>query len=130
MAQEETIATGRRKTAVASVRLRPGKGQVTINGRKFEDYFPLAIQRDTILAPLKKFSTPERYDMVIRLKGGGVEAQVIATRLGIARAILKEDEARRPDLKAIGYLTRDPRKKERKKYGLRKARKRSQFSKR
>ena len=130
MVQEEKVATGRRKTAVASVRLRPGKGVVLVNGRKFEEYFPLAIQRASILSPLKKFTSSDRYDMVIRLKGGGVEAQVIATRLGVARALLKEDEARRPDLKAIGYLTRDPRKKERKKYGLRKARKRSQFSKR
>jgi small subunit ribosomal protein S9 len=130
MVREEKVATGRRKTAVASVRLRPGKGVVKVNGRKFEDYFPLTLQRDTILAPLKKLTSPDRYDMVIRLKGGGVEAQVIAVRLGIARALLKEDETRRPDLKAVGYLTRDPRKKERKKYGLRGARKRPQFSKR
>lgn len=127
---EEKVATGRRKTAVASVRLRPGKGVVLINGRKFEAYFPLAIQRDSILSPLKKFSNPERYDMVIRVKGGGVEAQVIATRLGLARALLLEDPSRKSDLKAVGYLTRDPRKKERKKYGLRGARKRCQFSKR
>jgi small subunit ribosomal protein S9 len=127
---QEKIGTGRRKTAVASVRLRPGKGVFLINGRKFEEYFPLPIQRDTILSPIKKFSTPEKYDAVIRVKGGGIEAQVIATRLSIARALLKEDETRKSDLKAIGYLTRDPRKKERKKYGLRKARKRSQFSKR
>lgn len=131
MAQlQEKVATGRRKTAVASVRLRPGKGVVLINGRKFEDYFPLPIQRDMILSPLKRFSNPDRYDMVIRVKGGGVEAQVIATRLGLARALLQEDESRKSDLKSVGYLTRDPRKKERKKYGLRKARKRSQFSKR
>lgn len=127
---QEKIGTGRRKTAVASVRLRPGKGIFKINGRKFEEYFPLTIQRDTILAPIKKLSSIERYDAVVRVKGGGIEAQVIATRLGISRALLKEDETRKGDLKAAGYLTRDPRKKERKKYGLRKARKRSQFSKR
>lgn len=127
---QEKIGTGRRKTAVASVRLRPGKGIFKINGRKFEEYFPLTIQRDAILAPIKKFSTTDRYDAVVRVKGGGIEAQVIATRLGVSRALLKEDETRKGDLKAAGYLTRDPRKKERKKYGLRKARKRSQFSKR
>ncbi len=131
MAQaQEKVATGRRKTAVASVRLRPGKGNIKINGRKFEEYFPLEIQRESVISPLKKCSNPEKYDMVIRVKGGGVEAQVIATRLGLARALLLEDETRKTDLKALGYLTRDARKKERKKYGLRGARKRSQFSKR
>ncbi len=127
---QEKLGTGRRKTAVASVRLRTGNGKFLINGRKFEEYFPLAIQRETILSPIKKFTSPDKYDAVVRVKGGGIEAQVIATRLSIARALLKEDDTRRGELKAIGYLTRDPRKKERKKYGLRKARKRSQFSKR
>lgn len=127
---KEQIGTGRRKSAVSSVRLRQGKGVIVVNNRKFEEYFPLAIQRDTILAPVKKTSQMEKYDMVIRVKGGGVEAQVIATRLGISRALLQEDGTRKGDLKAVGYLTRDPRRKERKKYGLRKARKRSQFSKR
>ena len=130
MALQEKVGTGRRKTAVASVRLRPGKGDVLVNGRKFDEYFPLSIQRDTILAPITKVSNPVKYDLVIRVKGGGVEAQVIATRLGIARALLQEDDSRKSNLKAVGYLTRDPRKKERKKYGLRKARKRPQFSKR
>lgn len=130
MAIQETIGTGRRKTAVSSVRLRPGKGVILVNNRKFEEYFPLSIQRDTILSPLKKVSSTEKYDLLVRVKGGGVEAQVIATRLGIARALLQEDMGHKGNLKAAGYLTRDPRKKERKKYGLRKARKRSQFSKR
>ena len=130
MAIQEKIGTGRRKTAVASVRLRPGKGNVKINNRKFEEYFPLPIQRDTILSPLKKCADIAKYDMLIRVKGGGVEAQVIASRLGVARALLQEDASLRSALKADSYLTRDPRKKERKKYGLRKARKRSQFSKR
>ncbi len=127
---KEFIGTGRRKTAVASVRLRPGSGKVTINQRNFDIYFPLSIQRSIILSPFKKIGDSKRYDMVIRVKGGGTEAQVIATRLGISRALLLEDETRKADFKAVGFLTRDPRRKERKKYGLRKARKRSQFSKR
>ena len=127
---KEFIGTGRRKTAVSSVRIRPGSGKVKVNNRNFEVYFPLAIQRDTILAPFKKVGDYKRYDMVIRVKGGGTEAQVIATRLGISRALVVEDGLRKAEFKPIGFLTRDSRKKERKKYGLRKARKRSQFSKR
>ncbi len=130
MAIEEKIGTGRRKTAVASVRLRQGKGVISVNDRKFDEYFPLLIQRASILSPVIKTSTPDKYDMIVRVKGGGIEAQVIAVRLGIARALLQEDETRKGDLKAAGFLTRDPRKKERKKYGFVKARKRSQFSKR
>ena len=129
MAQER-IGTGRRKTAVASVRLRPGTGKIEVNGRKFDDYFPLQLQRDTILSPIDRTSELERYDIMIRVKGGGVEAQMIASRLGISRALVIEDETRRPELKGLGYLTRDSRKKERKKYGLAGARKRFQFSKR
>ena len=129
-AQEEKVGTGRRKTAVASVRLRPGKGEVLVNGRKIEDYFPLELQRRAIFAPIEKFSSKEHYDILVRVKGGGIQGQVIATRLGIARALVQEDEARRPDLKTLGYLTRDSRKRERKKYGLAGARKRFQFSKR
>jgi small subunit ribosomal protein S9 len=127
---KEKIGTGRRKTSVASVRLRPGSGKVDVNGRKMEDYFPLELQRRAILAPLQKVSDPSRYDMIIRVKGGGIQGQVIATRLGISRALVQEDETRKHDLKVVGFLTRDPRKKERKKYGLRGARKRGQFSKR
>jgi len=130
MIKGEFIGTGRRKTAVSSVRLRNGSGEITINKRSFEVYFPSSIQREVILAPLKKVSDCRKYDMTIRVKGGGMEAQVIAIRLGISRALLLEDETRKGNLKAMGYLTRDPRKKERKKYGLRKARKRPQFSKR
>ncbi len=129
MAQEK-IGTGRRKTSVASVRVRSGSGVITVNGRKFEDYFPLPLQRDTVLSPLKKFSNPEKFDLIVRLKGGGVEAQVIAARLGLARALLQDDASLKSGLKAVGFLTRDSRKKERKKYGLRGARKRCQFSKR
>ncbi len=126
----EFVATGRRKTAIAGIRLRPGSGKIDVNGKKFEEFFPLKLQRDTILAPLVKMSTADKYDIIIRLKGGGVEGQVIAARLGISRALVIEDAERRQDLKALGYLTRDPRKKERKKYGLKKARKKFQFSKR
>lgn len=128
--QQEKIGTGRRKTAVASVRLRPGTGKIDVNGRTFDNYFPLELQRTSILAPITKFTSPDRYDLIIRVKGGGVEAQVIAARLGISRALVAEDETRRPDLKEVGFLTRDSRKKERKKYGLKGARKRFQFSKR
>jgi len=127
---EEYTATGRRKTAVASVRLRPGQGNVDINGRKFDEYLPSAIQRDSVLAPLTKLGRNGQYDLIIRVKGGGIHGQVDAIRLGLARALVDEDEARRHDLKSEGFLTRDARKKERKKYGLAGARKRFQFSKR
>lgn len=127
---EETVSTGRRKTAVASVRLRNGSGKVDINGRNIEDYFPLELQRRVVFAPLEKLGLTKRYDMVIRVKGGGVESQAIAIRLGLARALVENDENLRHDFKTDGYLTRDPRKKERKKYGHAKARKRFQFSKR
>jgi small subunit ribosomal protein S9 len=130
MKSQEHIGTGRRKTSVASVRLRPGKGTVSVNGKKFEVYFPLELQRQAVLAPITKVATPERYDILIRVKGGGVQGQVIAARLGIARALVLEDKDRRQELKGFGYLTRDPRKRERKKYGLAGARKRFQFSKR
>jgi len=128
---EENVATGRRKTAVASVRLRHGgKGQIDINGKTIEQYFPLEIQRKTLFAPLEKLGGTGRYDMVIRVKGGGIEAQAIAIRLGLARALVENDENLRHEYKAHGFLTRDSRKKERKKYGRAGARKRFQFSKR
>lgn len=127
---EESVATGRRKTAVASVRLRPGNGKVDVNGRAFEQHFPLELQRKLIMAPLEKIGAAEKYDLVIRVKGGGIEGQAIAIRLGLSRALVSNDENYRPDFKSAGYLTRDPRKKERKKYGHAGARKRFQFSKR
>lgn len=127
---EETLATGRRKTAVASIRLRTGHGSVDINGRKLEEYFPLEIQRRTVFAPFEKLGGYGRYDMIIRVRGGGVEAQAVAIRLGLARALVENDENLRHDFKTHGYLTRDSRKKERKKYGRAGARKRFQFSKR
>lgn len=128
---KEFIGTGRRKTSVASVRLRPnGSGKIDINGKKFEDYFSSQFDRETILSPLVKFDLGNEFDIVVRVKGGGIEAQTIATRLGISRALVKQDESKKHDLKELGYLTRDARKKERKKYGLAGARKRFQFSKR
>ena len=128
--KKESIGVGRRKRAIAAVRLRRGKGKVDVNGRKFEDYFKSDLQQKTILSPLEKLGLVANYDIIIRAKGGGIEGQMIAARLGIARALVKEDEERRAVLKAKGYLTRDPRKRERKKYGLAGARKRFQFSKR
>lgn len=127
---DETVATGRRKTAVSSIRLRDGSGKIDVNGREFSTYFPLEIQRKTILSPLEMIDATAKYDILIRVSGGGIEGQVIASRLGLARALVKLNEQLKSDLKAQGYLTRDPRKKERKKYGHKKARKSFQFSKR
>lgn len=127
---EEIVTTGRRKTAVSSVRLRDGSGKIDVNGKTFEEYFPLEIQRKAVLAPFHKLGGNQKFDMVIRVKGGGVEGQAIATRLGIARALLGEDSNLHHEFKTHGFLTRDSRKKERKKYGRAKARKRFQFSKR
>ena len=128
--KKESIGVGRRKRAVAAVRLRRGKGNIDINGRKIEEYFTTELQRETILSPLVKLQLENNYDIIIRAKGGGIQGQMIAARLGIARALVKEDEERRAVLKGEGFLTRDPRKRERKKYGLAGARKRFQFSKR
>lgn len=127
---KEFLGVGRRKEAVAAVRMRKGSGQYDVNGKKLEEYFPLELQREAILAPLKKFSSISQYDFIVRIKGGGIVAQAEAFRLGIARALIQENEELRGSLKELGYLTRDPRKKERKKYGRKKARKRFQFSKR
>jgi len=127
---EEFIGTGRRKTAVSSVRIRKGTGKIDVNGKDFDHYFPLAIQRETILSPFAKLNGNGKFDLIIRVKGGGIEGQVIASRLGIARALLQEHDNLHEEFKEHGYLTRDSRKKERKKYGLAGARKRFQFSKR
>ena len=127
---KEYFGTGRRKTSVSSVRIRTGSGKVLVNNREFTDYFPLELQRKSILAPLEIFEVSDKYDVVVRVRGGGVDAQAIATRLGISRALVQENDTRKQDLKAKGFLTRDPRKKERKKYGHKGARKRFQFSKR
>ena len=125
-----TIATGRRKQAVARVRLEPGTGQVTANGRSFEDYFPSAVHRTLITEPLRVTGDEETYDIDVNLHGGGLSGQAGAFRLGIARALIEIDPEARGNVKAAGLLTRDPRKKESKKYGLKKARKAPQYSKR
>lgn len=130
MNKQDIIGIGRRKTAVAAVRLKKGSGQVFVNKRKIEEYFSTKEQKDIILAPLRKLDLESGYDLIVRVKGGGLDAQSIAVRLGLSRALVKEDEERRQFLKSEGYLTRDSRKKERKKYGLAGARKRFQFSKR
>ncbi|UFX37932.1 30S ribosomal protein S9 [Chlamydia trachomatis] len=127
---QESVATGRRKQAVSSVRLRSGNGKIDVNGKTLEQYFPLEVQRATILAPLRMLGDVNSFDLIIRVSGGGVQGQVIATRLGLARAVLQEKEDMKQELKSQGFLTRDPRKKERKKYGRKKARKSFQFSKR
>jgi len=130
MTQQETLATGRRKTAVSAIRLRPGTGKIDVNGKPFDEYFPIEIQRHTVLAPFQHVGGNGRYDLIIRVKGGGLEAQATASRLGIARALLSEDEKLHHAFKEQGFLTRDSRMKERKKYGRAGARKRFQFSKR
>ena len=127
---DENVGTGRRKSAVASVRLRPGGGKVEVNGREFEKYFTLQTQRSLIFLPLDTVQLGGKFDLLIRVKGGGVQAQAEAVRLGIARALVDRNEDLREPLKEKGLLTRDPRKKERKKYGQPGARKKFQFSKR
>lgn len=127
---QETVASGRRKTAVSAVRIRAGSGKIDVNGRPFEVYFPQEIQRKTILAPFEKLGGVGRYDLIIRVNGGGIEGQVIATRLSLSRALLKDNEQLHHDFKEKSFLTRDSRKKERKKYGRAKARRSFQFSKR
>ena len=126
----EFLGTGRRKTAIARVRLATGSGKITVNGRTFETYFPLDTQRATVSQPLTITSTADKLDVRVNVTGGGPNGQAGATRHGIARALLKFDANLRPALKAEGFLTRDPRARERKKYGQPGARKRFQFSKR
>jgi small subunit ribosomal protein S9 len=123
-------ATGKRKTAIARVILRPGKGAYTINGRKLEEHFPRPTLQRNIRQPLETVGYEERMDVVARLHGGGISAQAGALRHGISRALLEADPNLRGELKRRGFLTRDARAKERKKAGLKKARKRPQFSKR
>ena len=126
----EFLGTGRRKTAIARVRLASGNGKITVNGRAFDNYFTLETQRSQATMPLTVTGTAEKFDTRINVSGGGPNGQADAVRHGIARALLKFDAALRPSLKAEGLLTRDPRMKERKKYGQPGARKRFQFSKR
>lgn len=127
---QEFIATGRRKTSVARVRLAPGAGKVTINGRALENYFGLDELRSQVVQPLQRTETASKFDVRINVKGGGPTGQAGAIRHGVARALLEADINFRPVLKAEGFLTRDPRMKERKKYGQPGARRRFQFSKR
>jgi len=124
------LGTGRRKTAVARVRLSSGSGKILVNGRPFENYFPLEAQRVAVTQPLVATGTTEKYDVQIRVTGGGPIGQAGAVRHGLARALLTVDANLRPVLKAEGLLTRDSRMKERKKYGQPGARKRFQYSKR
>jgi len=126
----EHLGTGRRKSAVARVRLTSGSGKIVINGRPFENYFPLESLRVVVSQPLAATGTAEKYDAVISVSGGGPNGQAGAVRHGLARALLTVDANFRPALKAEGLLTRDPRMRERKKYGQPGARRRFQYSKR
>ncbi|ETA81075.1 30S ribosomal protein S9 [Youngiibacter fragilis] len=130
MAKVQYIGTGRRKKSVARVRLVPGEGKVTINKRDIENYFGLETLRTIVNQPLVLTSTKDSYDVLVNVHGGGFTGQAGAIRHGISRALLKADVSLRGDLKKAGFLTRDPRMKERKKYGLKKARRSPQFSKR
>jgi len=124
------LGTGRRKTAVARIFLRPGKGDVTVNGRALENYFPTEASRGAVKQALLATETADKFDVLILAHGGGVHGQASAVRLGIARALVEFNAELRPRLKKLGYLTRDARTRERKKYGQKGARKRFQFSKR
>ncbi|MET3574379.1 30S ribosomal protein S9 [Bhargavaea ullalensis] len=130
MAQVQYIGTGRRKTSVARVRLVPGEGKVVINGRDAEDYIPFETLREVIKQPLVATETLGSYDVLVNVNGGGFTGQAGAIRHGVARALLQVDPEFRPALKSAGHLTRDARMKERKKYGLKGARRAPQFSKR
>lgn len=124
------IGTGRRKCAVARVFLRLGKGEITVNNRQFEEFFPTEASRAIVRQPLLATETADKFDVLILTDGGGVAGQAGAARLGIARALMEFNSELRPKLKSLGFLTRDPRGHERKKYGQKGARKRFQFSKR
>jgi len=126
----EFLGTGRRKTAVARVRLAAGSGKITVNNRAFENYFPVENQRMMAQQPLAVTETASKFDVRVNVTGGGPNGQAGAVRHGIARALLQFDANLRPTLKSNGLLTRDPRMRERKKYGQPGARKRFQFSKR
>ena len=130
MAEIQYYGTGRRKTSVARVYLRPGSGKIVVNRRDFEDYFPNQVLKMVIRQPLLLTETADKFDILINVDGGGPTGQAGAIRHGISRALLEYNGELRPQLKAVGFLTRDARKVERKKYGQPKARKRFQFSKR
>ncbi len=129
-AKEQFYGTGRRKSAVARVYIKPGKGNITVNKRELDEYFGLETLKTIVRQPLVATETEKKYDINVNVKGGGTTGQAGAIRHGIARALLKVDEDFRPTLKQAGFLTRDPRMKERKKPGLKAARRAPQFSKR
>ena len=123
--------TGRRKKAIARVRIVPGgEGAITINKRSIDDYFTLGTLKFVVRQPMELVQMADKYDIFVNVSGGGISGQAGAIRHGVARALIQADASLRPALKAAGFLTRDPRMKERKKYGLHKARKAPQFSKR
>ena len=130
MAQVQYQAVGRRKKAIARVRLIPGEGKIVINGRDIENYFGLETLKMTVRQPLVLTSLEGRYDVLVNVYGGGLSGQAGAIRHGVSRALVKADPELRPAIKKAGFLTRDPRMKERKKYGLKAARRAPQFSKR
>jgi len=130
VAEIQYYATGRRKTSVARVYLRPGSGKIVVNKRDFEEYFPNRVLKMVIRQPLLLTETDETFDILINVEGGGPSGQAGAIRHGISRALLEYNAELRPRLKSVGFLTRDAREVERKKYGQPKARKRFQFSKR
>lgn len=130
MAKVQYMGTGRRKKSVARVRLVPGNGRVVVNKREIENFFGLETLRVIVNQPLVLTETKDKFDVLVNVHGGGFTGQAGAIRHGIARALVKSDEALKSDLKKAGFLTRDPRMKERKKYGLKKARRAPQFSKR
>jgi len=130
VAQVKYYATGRRKTSVAKVWLSPGSGKIIVNDKNMEEYFPLETLRIIVKQPLTLTETLGKYDVIAKVQGGGLSGQAGAVRHGIARALVLADPTLRPALKKAGFLTRDPRMVERKKYGLKKARRAPQFSKR
>ena len=130
MAFVQHLGTGRRKRAVARIFLRDGKGQITVNGRSFESYFPSEQSRAIVRQPLLATETADKFDILINTSGGGPSGQAGAAKLGIARALIEFNSELRGKLKELGFLTRDARQHERKKYGQKGARKRFQFSKR
>ena len=130
MAKVQYMGTGRRKKSIARVRLVPGSGKVVINNREIENYFGLETLRMIVNQPLVLTGTKDRFDVLVNVHGGGFTGQAGAIRHGITRALVKADENLKPELKKAGFVTRDPRMKERKKYGLKKARRAPQFSKR
>ncbi len=124
------LGTGRRKKAIARVRLLPGNGEIVVNKRSLDDYFGLETLKQIVFQPLELVSASDKFDVMVNVRGGGISGQAGAIRHGISRALCEADGAYRAPLKKAGFLTRDPRMKERKKYGLKKARKAPQFSKR